>query len=57
MKIETTEVTKKSVHLGWKVYIDGEKFPKKPRDFYDVTLEQTAIMFAIQDAQFPRVKK
>ncbi len=41
MKIVSKEVTRKGVHLGWKVYIDGEKWPKKPKDFYDFLAEDT----------------
>jgi len=55
MKIVTKEVTRKGEHLGWKVYIDGEKFPKKPKDFYDFSHEETAIKFALQEAGVAKV--
>jgi hypothetical protein len=48
-KIETKAVTKDKVHLGWKVYIDGDKFPKKPQDFYRVIAEESAITRALRD--------
>jgi len=55
MKIESTEVKKKGVHLGWKVYIDGEKFPKKPKDYYDFKTEETAIGVAINEAKMEKI--
>ncbi len=56
MEIVTKEIKKKGVHYGWKVYIDGEKFPKKPKDFYDFLNEDTAIKIAIQEARLLKVK-
>ncbi len=48
-KIKTTPVAKDGFHLGWKVYIEGEKFPKKPQDFYGVIAEETAVKRAWND--------
>jgi hypothetical protein len=33
---------------GWKVYVDGEKFPKKPMDFYQGMTEEQAITKALE---------
>lgn len=49
MKIETTEEKKKGNHLGWKVYIDGKKFPKKPYNFYGDKRECDAVMEALSN--------
>lgn len=51
MKIDTLEVIESEQHLGWKVYINGEKFPKKPQNYYNVTLEESAKMRAIVEYQ------
>lgn len=48
-KIETRAVIKDLVHIGWKVYIEGHKFPKKPHDFYGVIAEESAIARALRD--------
>lgn len=48
-KIETKTVIKDKVRLGWKVYIDGAKYPKKPQDFYRVIAEESAIARAMRD--------
>lgn len=49
MTIETKAVIKYKIHLGWKVYIDGAKYPKKPHDFYGVIAEESAIARAMRD--------
>jgi hypothetical protein len=56
MKIVTKKVEKKGVHLGWKVYIDGEKFPKKPQDYYTFIKEDIAIGIAINEAKMEKLK-
>jgi len=48
-KIVTKEVTKNKEHKGWKVYIDGSKFPKKPVDFYLGMTEEQAVKKAIEE--------
>jgi hypothetical protein len=50
MKIATKEITKKGEHRGWKVYIDGRKFPGKPEDYYCLTSEELAISAALREA-------
>ena len=52
-RIITKEVTKSKEHKGWKVYIAGEKFPKKPVDFYTGT-EGQAVMHALEDWRKPQ---
>ncbi len=47
-KIVTKEVTKSKEHKGWKVYIDGSKFPKKPVDFYTGMTEEQAVKKAME---------
>jgi hypothetical protein len=49
--IKTKEVMKmKNKKLkGWKVYVDGEKFPKKPVDFYVGVTEEQAIKKALEE--------
>jgi len=49
-RIITKEVTKKKEHKGWKVYIDGSKFPKKPVDFYTGMTEEQAVKKALEFA-------
>jgi hypothetical protein len=51
LKIVTKEVmkTKNKKLKGWKVYVDGEKFPKKPMDFYQGMTEEQAIMKALEE--------
>ncbi len=56
MKIVTKKVEKKGVHRGWKVYINGEKWPKKPKDFYDFLTEEFAIGVAINEAKIAGMK-
>jgi hypothetical protein len=50
-RIRTKEVMKmKNKKLkGWKVYVDGEKFPKKPVDFYQGITEEQAITKALEE--------
>jgi len=53
VKIQTVEVMKKThgrfkSHVGWKVYINGKKYPEKPVEYYPET-EETSILFAIGD--------
>jgi hypothetical protein len=53
VKIQTVEVMKKThgrfkSHVGWKVYINGKKYPEKPVEFYAHD-EETAILMAIGD--------
>lgn len=45
-EIKTTRVPKK----GFKVYLDGEKYPKKPLDCYPVNTEREAVIRAYGDA-------
>jgi hypothetical protein len=52
-RIRTKEVTKNKQHIGWKVYINGSKYPKKPVDFYKDVTEQQAIMKAMQEFRLP----
>jgi len=47
-RIVTKEVTKSKEHKGWKVYIDGSKFPKKPMDYYAGMTEEQAITKALE---------
>ena len=49
-KIVTVLVTKETHPLGWKVYIDGKKFPEKPLDFYSGCSELTAVELAYRSA-------
>jgi len=56
VKTETKPVIKNKIHLGWKVYIEGEKFPKKPQDFYGVIAEEDAIKRALREYQKAGVK-
>lgn len=44
------EVTKNGKHIGWKVYIDGRKFPRKPEDYYYLTSEDLSISAALREA-------
>ena len=46
-KIVTKEVTKSKEHMGWKVYVSGEKFPKKPVDYYTGMTEEQAVKKAL----------
>jgi hypothetical protein len=49
-KIVTKEVTTKNKESnGYKVYIEGEKFPKKPMDFYKGITEEQAITEALEE--------
>lgn len=48
-KIVAKEVTKNKQHKGWKVYIDGSKFPKKPVDFYTGLTESEAMAKAMEE--------
>lgn len=48
--IATTMITKNGVFVGWKVYIDGKKYPKKPVNLYKGILEDAAIRLAFQEA-------
>lgn len=48
-KIVAKEVTKNKQHKGWKVYIDGSKFPKKPVDFYTGVTEGEAMATAAEE--------
>lgn len=53
VKIVTVAAMKKihgryKSHVGWKVYINGAKFPEKPLDYYTFD-EETAIGVAIVD--------
>lgn len=43
--IKTTRVP-----LGWKVYIDGVKYPKKPFNCYITKTEKGAVKTACEDA-------
>ena len=56
MSIKTKAVIKDKIHLGWKVYIAGEKYPKKPQDFYGVIAEEDAIKRALREYQKAGVK-
>lgn len=49
-KIATTTISCGGEILGWKVYLDGKKYPKKPRERYACFSELTAIRRAFQDA-------
>lgn len=49
-KIATTSVSKAGKHVGWKVYLDGLKYPKKPQNLYEGTTESEAIRQAFLDA-------
>lgn len=49
VKVVVKEVTKNKQHVGWKVYIGGEKFPKKPVDFYSGCTANEAQEKAIKD--------
>ncbi len=49
LNISTKAILKQKRFVGWKVYIDGEKFPKKPRDYYDCLLEEEAVKKAYDD--------
>lgn len=45
-EIKMTRIPKK----GFKVYLDGVKYPKKPADFYPVASEKEAVIQAVKDA-------
>ena len=47
--IITKEVTKSKEHKGWKVYIDGSKFPRKPVDYYTGMTEEQAVKKALEE--------
>lgn len=48
MKIQTTAIRKNGDIAGYKVYLDGRKYPRKPVEFYEFP-EATAIKKAIED--------
>lgn len=48
-RIVTKAVTQNKLHKGWKVYIGGSKFPKKPVDFYTGMTEEQAIKKAREE--------
>lgn len=48
-RVRTKEVTKSKEHKGWKVYIDGSKWPKKPVDYYTGMNEEQAIKKAVEE--------
>jgi len=49
MKIVTTSIEKYNELIGWKVYLNGEKFPKKPLVYYHILEEKEAIKQAMED--------
>ena len=48
----TTMVTQHGMFVGWKVYINGRKYPRKPTKMYAGVLEDMAIRTALMDAGF-----
>lgn len=46
--VRTKEVKLKGKRVGWKVYINGRKFPMKPDDYFKNLTEEEAIMKAIK---------
>lgn len=46
VKIQTVDVQRKGVIQGWKVYINGAKYPGKPVEYYAET-EETSVNLAI----------
>ncbi len=48
VKIQSVHVGNKHMVAGWKIYINGSKYPQKPLDTYTM-IEADAIEAAIQD--------
>ena len=49
-KISTVSVTRKKVHRGWKVYLNGKKYPGKPVELYEGVSEREAVEKAFKEA-------
>lgn len=49
-QIRTNMIHKAGKFLGWKVYLNGKKYPPKPRDYYENMLEERAISLAHKTA-------
>ncbi|MDD5615005.1 MAG: hypothetical protein PHH85_02250 [Candidatus Methanoperedens sp.] len=49
-KISTTAVSRKKVFRGWKVYLNGVKYPKKPVELYECVSEKEAVEQAFKEA-------
>lgn len=54
--VVTTKVISKGIWRGWKVYIDGKKYPAKPLDFYAGVSEETAVDLALRSAGLTRTE-
>lgn len=50
IKIQTTRITIRGEFVGWKVYLDGEKYPKKPINHYSFASEKLSVIRAFEDA-------
>ena len=49
-KIATTRIGRNKEWVGWKVYLDGKKYPTKPLNIYVGMTEEQAIRQAFLDA-------
>lgn len=48
--VETTMVVRGNVFVGWRVYLDGTKYPKPPMILYGPIPEDEAIRLAFVEA-------
>lgn len=52
MNIQTSAIKNNGLFVGWKVYINGNKFPRKPEEYYKIPMgESEAVMKAMDDCR------